>query len=55
MVARVDELRSSPGEGSISPSSQGSGSNRMSDRELQRLREQERRRKEAVSVKTFFI
>lgn len=44
---RVDELRSSPGEGSISPSSQSSGSERA-DREKQRLQEQERRRREVV-------
>jgi hypothetical protein len=44
---RVEELRSSPGEGSISPGSQSSGSERT-DRERQRLQEQERRRREVV-------
>lgn len=46
--ARVEELRSSPGDGSISPGSQSSGSDRI-DRDRQRLREQERRKREAVS------
>lgn len=47
--SRVEELRSSPGEGSISPGSQSSGSDRAT-RERQRLEEQERRRREVVSV-----
>lgn len=47
---RVEELRSSPGEGSSSPGSLSSGSDhRISDRERQRLQEQERRRREVVS------
>lgn len=45
--SRVEELRSSPGEGSISPGSQSSGSDRAT-RERQRLEEQERRRREVV-------
>ncbi|XP_065170794.1 homeotic protein female sterile-like isoform X2 [Atheta coriaria] len=45
---RVDELRTSPGEGSISPGSQSSGSDRT-DRERQRMKEQERRRREAMA------
>ncbi|XP_025829032.1 bromodomain-containing protein 3 [Agrilus planipennis] len=45
---RVDELRNSPAEGSISPGSQSSGSDRT-ERERQRLREQERRRREAMA------
>lgn len=48
-VQRVEELRSSPGEGSSSPGSLSSGSDRISDRERQRLQEQERRRREVVS------
>ncbi|XP_068912588.1 bromodomain-containing protein 3-like isoform X5 [Tenebrio molitor] len=47
---RVEELRSSPGEGSISPGSQSSGSERT-DRERQRLQEQERRRREVLANK----
>ncbi|XP_017782486.1 PREDICTED: bromodomain-containing protein 2-like isoform X4 [Nicrophorus vespilloides] len=47
-ASRVDELRSSPGEDSISPGSQSSGSDRT-ERERQRLREQERRRREAMA------
>ncbi|XP_031333781.1 bromodomain-containing protein 3-like isoform X3 [Photinus pyralis] len=47
-ASRVDELRQSPAEGSISPGSQSSGSERT-DRERQRLREQERRRREALA------
>lgn len=47
-VGRVEELRQSPAEGSISPGSQSSGSERT-DRERQRLREQERRRREALA------
>lgn len=47
--SRVEELRSSPGEGSISPGSQSSGSDRAT-RERQRLEEQERRRREVVSA-----
>nr|CAH7722675.1 unnamed protein product [Callosobruchus chinensis] len=46
---RVEELRSSPGEGSTSPGSLSSGSERISERERQRLQEQERRRREVVS------
>ncbi|KAI4457989.1 polycomb-like transcription factor [Holotrichia oblita] len=46
--ARVEELRSSPGDGSISPGSQSSGSDRI-DRDRQRLREQERRKREALA------
>lgn len=49
---RVEELRSSPGEGSISPGSQSSGSERT-DRERQRQQEQERRRREVVSLFLF--
>ncbi|CAH0552951.1 unnamed protein product [Brassicogethes aeneus] len=49
-VQRVEELRSSPGEGSISPGSQSSGSEKT-ERERQRLQEQERRRKEAMANK----
>lgn len=45
----MEELRSSPGDGSISPGSQSSGSDRI-DRDRQRLREQERRKREAVST-----
>ncbi|KAK9707917.1 Bromodomain extra-terminal - transcription regulation [Popillia japonica] len=45
---RVEELRSSPGDGSISPGSQSSGSDRI-DRDRQRLREQERRKREALA------
>ncbi|KAK5650469.1 hypothetical protein RI129_001498 [Pyrocoelia pectoralis] len=48
-ASRIDELRQSPAEGSISPGSQSSGSERT-DRERQRLREQERRRREAVNM-----
>lgn len=47
-ASRVEELRSSPAEGSISPGSQSSGSDRAA-RERQRLEEQERRRREVVS------
>lgn len=47
---RVEELRSSPGEGSTSPGSLSSGSERISERERQRLQEQERRRREVVST-----
>lgn len=47
--ARVEELRSSPAEGSISPGSQSSGSDRAT-RERQRLEEQERRRREVVCI-----
>ncbi|KYB25062.1 hypothetical protein TcasGA2_TC030673 [Tribolium castaneum] len=47
---RVEELRSSPGEGSISPGSQSSGSERT-DRERARLQEQERRRREVLANK----
>lgn len=47
---RVEELRSSPGEGSTSPGSLSSGSERISERERQRLQEQERRRREVVSL-----
>lgn len=45
--SRVEELKSSPGEGSISPGSQSSSSDRIS-RERLRLEEQERRRREVV-------
>ncbi|XP_076260775.1 homeotic protein female sterile-like isoform X4 [Rhynchophorus ferrugineus] len=48
---RVEELRSSPGEGSTSPGSLSSGSDRISDRERQRLQEQERRRREVMANK----
>lgn len=48
---RVEELRSSPGEGSSSPGSLSSGSDRISDRERQRLQEQERRRREVMANK----
>ncbi|XP_049820910.1 bromodomain-containing protein 3-like isoform X4 [Aethina tumida] len=47
---RVEELRSSPGEGSISPGSQSSGSEKT-ERDRQRLQEQERRRREAMANK----
>ncbi|XP_063912894.1 bromodomain-containing protein 3-like isoform X4 [Zophobas morio] len=47
---RVEELRASPGEGSISPGSQSSGSERT-DRERQRQQEQERRRREVLANK----
>lgn len=50
---RVDELKASPSEGNVSPTSQGlpgSASSDKSERERQRLREQERRRREAVSL-----
>ncbi|XP_050293288.1 bromodomain-containing protein 3-like isoform X2 [Anthonomus grandis grandis] len=50
-AARVEELRSSPGEGSNSPGSLSSGSDRLSDRERQRLQEQERRRREVMANK----
>ncbi|KAJ8917153.1 hypothetical protein NQ315_012645 [Exocentrus adspersus] len=48
---RVEELRSSPGEGSTSPGSLSSGSERISERERQRLQEQERRRREVMANK----
>ncbi|XP_030763890.1 bromodomain-containing protein 2-like isoform X2 [Sitophilus oryzae] len=48
---RVEELRSSPGEGSTSPGSLSSGSDRISDRERQRQQEQERRRREVMANK----
>ncbi|XP_056643447.1 bromodomain-containing protein 3-like isoform X4 [Diorhabda sublineata] len=48
---RVEELKSSPGEGSTSPGSLSSGSERISDRERQRLQEQERRRREVMANK----
>ncbi|KAL1506160.1 hypothetical protein ABEB36_005573 [Hypothenemus hampei] len=48
---RVEELKSSPGEGSSSPGSMSSGSDRISDRERQRLQEQERRRREVMANK----
>ncbi|CAH1164402.1 unnamed protein product [Phyllotreta striolata] len=48
---RVEELRSSPGEGSTSPGSLSSGSERISERERQRLQEQERRRREVMENK----
>ncbi|XP_060526053.1 bromodomain-containing protein 3 isoform X3 [Cylas formicarius] len=48
---RVEELKSSPGEGSTSPGSLSSGSDRISDRERQRLQEQERRRREVMANK----
>lgn len=51
---RVEELRSSPGEGSTSPGSLSSGSERISERERQRLQEQERRRREVVSCSNKF-
>lgn len=51
--SRIEELRSSPGEGSISPGSQSSGSDRTS-RERLRLEEQERRRREVVSDSVLF-
>lgn len=47
--SRVEELKSSPGEGSISPGSQTSTSEKMS-RERLRLEEQERRRREVVRL-----
>lgn len=47
---RVEELKSSPGEGNSSPGSISSGSERISERERQRLQEQERRRREVVSL-----
>lgn len=46
---RVEELKSSPGEGNSSPGSLNSGQERVSERERQRLQEQERRRREVVS------
>ncbi|XP_066145851.1 bromodomain-containing protein 3-like isoform X8 [Euwallacea fornicatus] len=48
---RVEDLKSSPGEGSSSPGSMSSGSDRISDREKQRLQEQERRRREVMANK----
>nr|XP_023018205.1 bromodomain testis-specific protein-like [Leptinotarsa decemlineata] len=48
---RVEELKSSPGEGSTSPGSLSSGSERISERERQRLQEQERRRREVMANK----
>lgn len=48
---RIEDLKSSPGEGNISPGSLSSGSERVSERERQRLQEQERRRREVVSLK----
>ncbi|CAH1119082.1 unnamed protein product [Phaedon cochleariae] len=48
---RVEELKSSPGEGSTSPGSLSSGSDRISERERQRLQEQERRRREVMANK----
>lgn len=47
-VQRVEEVKSSPGEGNSSPGSLSSGSERVSERERQRLQEQERRRREVV-------
>lgn len=51
---RIEDLKSSPGEGNISPGSLSSGSERVSERERQRLQEQERRRREVVSLTNAF-